>query len=360
MAHARRIAQGVLNGHLYLCDIVGTGTEADPFRPPIPGGVIAPWLDLRPDHSMSAGYGLVFSPVPITDSRMRLFAADAGENLATVSRTMIGNRLSLTLGMAQPSVSEMLRELLEDHATTDGTRWKPLRSQVNGEVAIHMGGQQMFSRQDAPRSHSQNYTETFPTTGTSAAQVVTWVTESATWNIVAGTPNVCRANAAGGSTALYRTPALDSDDHAITGTFDLTSAAENNITVLRVRRSTTVDTDYRAQAQRNSGGHLRILRARVSGTNTTLASDTTDPGASGTQLCSADGSSIRGVVGSFDQTVTDTGITGNLPVGIGVFAASTVSRAQLRGDLNIYDIVAAATYGFNVFDGGIFDGRVLA
>lgn len=340
-----------------LCTIVGTGRdgEAD-FRPAgTTAGTVPPWLDLRPDVTVADGFGIVDLP-PMADSRLHPLALDPAERLAVTSHQALGSRLGLTLGR-RDTVADMLRELLEDHATGSG-RWRRLRPKVSGRVEIHLGSRCVYERQDAPRKHTQTWTETFPNVGTGAVQDQTWVSESGTWNVVSGSPNVVRGNVAG-TLARYRSPALDSDDLEIACTFDLASAAENNVVHLAARRSDVADTDYRMNTTRNSGGHSRILRRRVTGVNTTLASDTTDPGASGTILCSADGSSVRGVCGSFDQSVTDTNITGNAQCGLLVSAASDATRSQLRGDMTLEDIVAA-TFGFNVFDGGLFDGRVCA
>ena len=341
--------QGGLAQHVYLCDIVGTGTEANPFVPAgIPPEAVPGWIDLRPDPSVATGYGIVAMTAPVLDARLRLFAGSHGEGLAVTSRVMMGNRLGLTLTQAGgPSVADMLAELLVDHARVDGTRWRPLTTAADGAKRIHLAGTQVWSQTGPSVPNSQTYIETWPggdgtTLTTAAGRNYNW-TETENSEVVSA-----RVRPADTVLAAHRCvldSILDTTNHYIEGDCAMTSRGSNVVQTRLEGRFGDANNNYHNNYRRDTTVQ-RALAKRVASSNTTLGSDTTDPGASFTSRLTCNGSTITMRHAGVDLfSVTDTSLSGQTQCAFFQLTSNTVGDATM-GQVTIADVVSAVSGAF--------------
>lgn len=329
-------------GHIYLCDIVGDGSELNPFVPAgVPPEAVPGWIDLRPDPTVATGHGIVALPARVRDPRLRLFAAASEETLAATSQTTIGNRLGLTLAK-RASVAAMLAELLVDHARTDGTRWRPLRAGVDGAMRVFLAGREVWRQEGPRRAHSKSYVETWSggdgtTLTVAAGRQFDW-TETENSEVVSA-----RVRPADLVLAAHRcllNSVLDTDDHYVEADCAMTSRASGAVQLRLEARYGDANNNYHNNYRRDTTVQ-RMLGKRVASTNTTLGSDTTDPGASFSSRLSCDGSAIEmRHAGVTLYSVTDTALTGQTQCAFFGLTSNTVGDVSV-GQVTIADIVAA-------------------
>lgn len=115
----------------YVCDIIGTGTDADPFRPALHGVVDYGADDGRLDRTQAGGWMIVWCDVTdaehatlITDSRVRWIPFEDSLGAPLGPDALIGE-----LSVARRSA---IRTALENHhiPTNDLTLTDPLRKVV--------------------------------------------------------------------------------------------------------------------------------------------------------------------------------------------------------------------------------------
>lgn len=330
---------------LYRTATIGDGSEVNPFCSSVqePGYAL---LDIRDDVKMP-GEVLLWLPTPSGDARLTKLADDPTERLSVASKQVMESRSSLTLAR-RADVGTMLAALFTDHS--DPQRRRPLKaSKARSQLEVWVAGRLVWSQRVARGKATQTLTETWPSTGTTitSGQDQVWAVESGTFNVPsAGT---IRSNAAGTAAIAILGAAnnMDTDDHEITSTYALVSAAANNDLDLRVRRDSVGSSHYRIFLRRNSGGHARQVTRRDTGTNTTIASDTTDPSTGAEVGIRADGSAITAWAtgGSFSAPtfgpITDTAVTGHLTQGFSITPYATgADGAELSGTMTLRDIVA--------------------
>lgn len=295
---------------LYSCAIVGTGTDADPFRPPFQGAGIG-WICLGAPGT-SSGRGLLYLPNATIDPRVRKIADDPTERVSKQVKTVWENELGITL--AAPSTAtwaECVAEILRDHGRLDGTRWGRLQpSKERSRYEIYLGALgAIWTAPAPPTPATQIYTESWPTdqaiTGT--------VTEDQSWTAISGSCEVSGGKFRPAVTTLQVNDAicdsvLDTAMQSHTASFTMDDGV-TNVNQLRayVRCSDSNNIYFVNAVRRSTTGHQRSGSKRVASSNTVLVTDdATDPGASGTISVKIDGSTMTITVGSrVDATGTD-------------------------------------------------------
>lgn len=331
---------------LYLCDVVGTGTDADPLRPPTdePG---SGWVCLAPPGSLM-GKGILFLPTHAVSPRLVQLADLADELVSGPVRTRLQNALSLTL--TQTRFAAILAELLTVHGRLDGTRWGLLRPSVARQrFEIWLGALGLiWSAPAPPTPATQTFTETWPTNGTtlSSGQDQVWTETTGDLEVAAG---VLRAVA----TTLQINHArcesvLDTSNQRHEASFTLVDGSTVVNAVRPSVRCSDSNNEYRVDATRRSGGagYIRRGEKRVASVNTTIVTNSaSDPGASGTISVTIDGSTMSIVIGAYSNNGTDgtPELLTNLKGAVHVLAVSAVGDATLDTH-TIADVAAAATW----------------
>lgn len=337
----------------YVTEIVGSGkgpslmAKSDPFRPvgwPQPG---AGWIDLRPDSRVNAGHGLLFLPVAVVDPRLRKIADDPDERPSVAARTTLESVLGLT-GVTRDSLPSVVFELLTTFA--GGSRWKALRPSSRrrrweiylGDCRGRVNGRRVPYVSVPDLAGGSTFTETWPTNGTtlSSGQDQVWTEDEGDGTVVSN-----HLEYVSGAKMRCAT-ALATDDHRVTCTYLVNVATLGEAACnCRIVNSATV-THYGTRAVRDlfdgTNTQLELIEA---GALTTLDSEATDPGASGTMYVEADGSAIEGKAGlAAVMTATNTAITGNVRIGLrGYWRVSEGVQGDLQYDTITAEDVAAAT-----------------
>jgi hypothetical protein len=130
----------------YVSRFTGTGTHDDPFRPTAGAqaeteGTVWQAIDLRADATQQAGRCMVWTrdllvtPLP---TGVTLIAESPDDTLSLVVRNGINSQLGVTVP-ADITFRHALRWLLRNEARLDGTRWKPLRAELDGRFRLYLG-----------------------------------------------------------------------------------------------------------------------------------------------------------------------------------------------------------------------------
>lgn len=341
------------------------GDVHDPFRIDMPGrtGII----DLRGDQTKT-GWALV-SLAPGADTPKNLLGQRPEDVLTRDARAVLWNAFGIRLQLPKSAtVADAIAEVLREHAVVEDdlcnplqpVRYRPSMSQlgmVRRRHEIHLGHFGVIHAEDADLvKATQTYSENWPNNRSSAAlgteAAGAWTTDATSASVSA---NQLQAGANGASCRFHLTNVLDTSDNRIFGTVNITEAAAGHIFVIYSRHDGTSGPSnaYLARVNANSGARDRSLQKIVSGSQTSLQSDTTTAAGS-SQNCRSDsnGSSIRGVMSSFDQTVTDTGVTVGARVGINFNMASNAGDIALNA-VTIQDITSTAAFAKILGRGGI-------
>lgn len=336
-------------GVIYRSPIVGTGTEADPFRSPYAGDGVG-WIDLGPVPRTAgvalAGIGLLYLPDAVADARLTKIADTAIESSSTQTRNRLANALGINL-TTNKTIAALMAEILMDHGRTDGSRWRgirgcPSKARLAHEVWLGALGRIWFEPV-APTPSTQVFTETWPSDGTTFL-----TTQDQPWTVVAGVPEVAggvvRATTGAGA-VIQCDSVLDTPSQRHTATFAAgLTAGTNNFVETQVRWSDGSNR-YCARANRRSSGgpvHDRLLDKVVATVFTNIiADDGIDPGATGTIMVEVDGASCRLIVGSRDATGTD-GSPELLTNVLGAIRLGGAATLQTLDNHTIEDIVAAS------------------
>lgn len=186
---------------------------------------------------------------------------------------------------------------------------------------------------DGFREPQTSFTETWPTVSTtiSSGQDQPWTEVVGDSEVATG--NYLRPTATTGVTVRCNT-ALSTDDHEheATATLTLESSGVNPT----VRHSTSATTYYMTQGFRETGSMLRRLLKTVAAVQSTLATDSTDPGTPVVLKCSADsGDIIRAYYGGVNVHTADQSasspITGNLNIGVVLRGEVAADNARVDG-----------------------------
>jgi hypothetical protein len=124
----------------WLTRYIGSGTEADPFRP-MGADELGDWsaIDLRPDSSVVTGSALLQGAGPLAVQAGRVSLGDDPDAVSPAVKSAIESRLGITL--ADSRLRRIVRSLLVEHASPPGdkTRWNPLQREGN-RYRIWLGG----------------------------------------------------------------------------------------------------------------------------------------------------------------------------------------------------------------------------
>lgn len=126
--------------HHYLTTYVGKGAIEDPYRP---RGASGTWTanDLRPGGVGLDGYALLSMAKRDDDAVKGDYLGDSLIDPSDAVKALVESRLGLTL--ASRTLRQIVIELLVDHASTDGTRWRPIEPGTLG-YEIYVGGERIL------------------------------------------------------------------------------------------------------------------------------------------------------------------------------------------------------------------------
>lgn len=315
---------------------VGTGTDADPYRPEGVDGLEA-WtsIDFRPDSTRPEGFCLiaVADDAPVKGAT---FLADGkAETLDTRTRTTFSNRVGLNVDAVR--LDDVVLELLTAHATPDGdrSRWNPIKATSDGRLEAWLGDEKIVDlpsvRGGAVRTESFNKANS------------TTLGPDLTWTDVAGTgdlwvqSNACEnVNNNTGIITRAEHDLATSDNYA---QFVILYVGANHGYGPACRYQSGADTCYFGR-QGDDGGNINntAIFKRVTGTNTSLGTSSRTAAVNDVVRCQANGSSIALVVnGTSHLALTDTAITTGLRGGMRIYKAGSGTNPSLdsfeMGDL---------------------------
>lgn len=326
-----------------LASYVGTGTGEDPFRPQGSDDASG-WsaIDLRPDSTKADGLAVIACPTAV--------GTDLGDDpyapLPASTRGLLGNRLGLNLKgesafltHASPalrpkkwSVAALLVELLRDHAKK-GTRWDSLGSS-QGWMEILLGGGVLWR---APVVLNTTITEDFNTadTGTLGPDL-TWTEVAGVWEVFSNSATANSGTVLISARAEHNLATANHYAQAVCSS----SVGNSSRGGVATRFDPAAETYYAFFRSHTAPNGNRIAKM-VAGTQTNLASDTTNAIASGSVLkLRTTGSSLTGYDDGVSYlAVTDTSITGNLRTGI-VGMSNGGNRRFTIDDFEASDIAA--------------------
>lgn len=318
---------------------LGSGTETNPFSVPLyaPGGGL---IDLRRDCTRAAGHALVYVPGGSGDRRLTALGLAPGEPLAAAAQQALESRFGLTL-RRRATLADAIAELLVEHAHDKTSLCRPLLpeySRARYEVWLGELGL-LWTRPALVPPHSQQHTETWPTTGSTISSGQDFAWSEVTGDLQVAAAGSCEPVATGGAAdheaMISSGTLLDSDDHLISVAATVANVAAFNQLQLLIRRASTTGTTYmRLMASRHSSpNYLRTLRKVVSGAVTNLQQDTSDPG-TGTFALRSSGSSHAATFPTTTFNQTDTAVTTGKYVGFRLFAGATGGNVTSNARVN--------------------------
>lgn len=198
-------------------------------------------------------------------------------------------------------------------------------------------------RSDGSRRPATTLTETWPTDSTtvSSGQDEPWTEEVNDASVAAGKIGSVAAFPA--VAVLSCDTALSSDDHRHVATA-AAAQTEGNRCLVAVRYDTGVNgtnlmNAYALWVQNQTGNAHRSLTKFVAGAETALNNIFTNPGASYSMECKADGSDITGIsAGTTQGPITDTALTGYLQVGLRIWRGGAAHSACTLDDHTFEDL----------------------
>jgi hypothetical protein len=269
-----------------LAPYVGTGRDADPFRP---RGSEQPWraIDLRPDATRPDGYALLVTPEPVRERGVIDLGPSPDDRWSMRS---LASRLGVSLNRS--TLRQATAALLIRDSRIDGTRWRPVWPERDGVYRIWLGG--LLWAMPTLRGGS-SFTETW--TGANSINL----TADQSWTEIVGTSWQLANNAATidnvseGLIIARCNTALATADHGVTLTLVTWTYVSGTFQVgpLIRKANDSVQTFYYHIANRDASNNDHRLRRRSAGTATELGSaDATDPAGGTTLTVEASGSSV--------------------------------------------------------------------
>ncbi len=380
------------NRVVYLSPVDGNGSDAAPFESRClrtPGGN---QIDLRPNGAVATGRMLcVANALPANMTGVFQIASTFN---GTVNST-IKNGIRTALGLANvneltaTTFDALLPQLLIDLPKAKPGLWKPLVAGKDGMYRVFLGTEKWKQTAALYPYLLDNgyYAEIWNGTKTTAYAVyhytletpVTWALTLATETFTATDGNLdgCQANGCthswveyvgteltissnqavatgstiGSNASARNTSSLDTSNMTVSATFvDVTiglgsSGTNTTCSLLSRKANDATQTNYRIVVIVQDAGELNEtqLMKTVSGTSTTLATNTNDWVAGNVVTHSADGSTISGQSNASGfMSVTDTEITTGTHVGIRYFADySSGSPSCIIDNLDAADITTA-------------------
>lgn len=354
---------------VYLATIQGDGSESNPFRATGTGTVTNQGcIDLRADPTGSTGRMLCAADTLPAGAGINQLGDTLLENMTPVRRAVLEAVFGVTLSGA--TVTEIIAELLITHARTDGSRWRPLLAGKDGKFHLWLGQRTEAWTQTAwlyPYIQDNGLVADATNAVLHAAEpAVAWAASLAedfncansaaltcdlTWTEFSGTAWEIASNQArvtgltGVNLASARADiSLATNNHwaqvkLIASTSD--NSGEVRCGPIARKDNTGTSTFYTFNSvQANNVFTDFDVRKRVSGSATTLGTDTTNPAANDVLRVYVDGSSVSGYVNGALSVgpITDTSITTNNYGGISYSANNTTTQSCILDDFAAQDI----------------------
>jgi len=203
-------------------------------------------------------------------------------------------------------------------------------------------------RTDGFERPQSSFTETWTRADANFAGDITGVDH--TWSGAVGTARVegNKVQCGGVNQVVHRycTTALSTADHRheADGQMTIGDTITRSVAISSRKAASATETGYFMHLIRDTDGHVRKLTKRVTGTETVIQADTTDPGGSVIAMgVEAIGSAIAGNSDATTFSGTDSTITGNLNVGFRTFIGTGAANAnEAKLDANFSEDVVAA------------------
>jgi hypothetical protein len=269
-------------------------------------------VDLRPDPTVTDGFALVAGNgiVSLADA----IASDPGDTIGPVVRTLLGNKLGLTLQSA--TIKDVLAELLFRR----GNKWNPCAASLSRKIKeIYIGGELWASMPFDPGPQG----DTDPSdnfSGTDANPIGgNWTTTSGLAALRRISNQLANAGSDADSGAWWNA-ATFSSDHWSEITFAAVGSASDCGPAVRCQSGAAT---FYCAATYNPG---EAFYKMVSGTASAISGVTTPNAANGdTVRCEAEGSTIRYKKNGAEVTgspITDTSIPSGGAPGVFIFEAA--------------------------------------
>ena len=316
----------------YLAPYVGVGTDDDPFRPR--GSEQPGWsaIDLRANSTVLTGRALM--AVSVRDDTIGAYLGDAPDEISAAIKTAIESRFGITLSATR--LRQIIPELLIAHAREDGTRWRPLRAEINGMFRIYLGG---LWWQGRSLSGGSTITESFNTADSDT------LGPDLTWTEISGDMDVAgnQLNVSSFGTALARaeTDLATVNQYAQIVSTTLTRGDASSVALIvlcRMASATSVDFyQYRNAISATINEHQ--MHKLVNSISTQLgSSDLTDFAVNEVLYIEANGSAITGKrngavsIGPITDTAIDGTTVGGKRAGVRAFRGSVANTGVITGD----------------------------
>lgn len=329
----------------YLAKWIGAGTESNPFRPAgvdMAAGFSA--INLRPDPTVADGWCFVKSPVALTETLNLVTLTDDADDadLLGLTRNKVESRLGINLGSTSKFRRLVLRVLLEHGDDANPARWNQLKAERDGRYRVWLGG---LLDEWVPVGGGATYSDTFNranSTTITAGGTIPWTEVTQDVQIVSNHIEVVTAGATS-NRVRYDADLSTADQYAQLRGVGYTFTLTNNKRIEAcVRFSSSVGTFYsvvRNFTNNASTATLAIFKT-VSGSVTTLSSETLTATANEMLKVTVSGSSLKAFVDGVERTglaITDTAITGNLRTGFAIFSGGNATHVGIddweAGDL---------------------------
>ena len=300
--------------------MIGDGDSENPFRSEHADGNFG-IINLKPAPFCLVGAEALVG-TPLID-----FGDTLDQRLNGNRKRGLANRLGLTLEL--DDLRGVITELMLLHGREDGTRWRPLKQDVNGRHRIYLGNQSVYN---APVIVGATFTDNF-NRGNETLET------SSNWANVAGAMNV-NTNQCDVQTdkSIYRCEsAMDTDDHY--AQCDLVTRDQKP--GINARMSEVSSTTWDAYHMRRAETQWQIYEVtNNSFTEIDTDNTTAEPATPYTMRVTADGSTITGDLdGSEIMNATDTALTGQVKTGFRDFNGAVNQRWD---DYEAADVAAVA------------------
>jgi len=309
---------------LCLVDLVGTGSERDPWRAP-DGWDGSGLLDLRGD-SRVAGQALAWMPSAMDRAGVRVLGASLNERPSQAAR----RHFEAAPDLGQAIAARVRRRVVCER---------------HGVHRVFVGGRLAATWPGVARRGSVQRTETWPTLGTdiTVGQDLGWAHLFGVPHVVAGVPQRLQSNAGAGAEFVGRSTGpsgtMDTDDTSVQATADVIAPTGDDYAILGCRKDdSATDTYYMVLWRRGSSGARRLVK-KVAGFTTDLATGDLDVAGPLVLKVQADGSTIRAWVGAWDSgPVTDTEIpTGRCAI-VRPRPFGAAQEVEIYGDVVLQDL----------------------
>lgn len=282
-------------------------------------------IDLRADCTKVDGFTLVGSSGDASQAALlRSGGIKLGDSLDDAVGPLVRNRLGNNLGitLTDTTVRQLLRTLLIAEGKEDGTRWRALRADRDGNIDINLPFAGVADRLTVPKGGAVSDPFTYSNGALATVSSSAWVVDAGALKVAS---NHVECNASGGSgRARYATDFGTANNDSQFQVQFRGGTNHTGVFVAICRLAGSTYTGYGQARYLDAGGGGGYIAKYVSGSETSL---TSDHGAGGgdfneTLFVSANGTTITatregsGITGS---PVTDSSITTGNYVGFEIY-----------------------------------------